>query len=175
MSPQDVLLGAIDPANALLARLTRVQSDDRARVLMLAIAGQEARWLDRRQFGCYTPGVYQAIGARGLWQCERLGAVYAAMQACPTEMKAVCAALSIPFDIYDIYEAIAWHDVLAASIARLTLWQDPAPLPDVGQVSDGWNYYIRNWRPGLPHLDTWAGRYGTAQVLVANNPLRQVA
>ena len=51
MNPKDLLQGAVDPALALLARLTGIQSDARARVLVLAIAGQESAWMYRRQVG----------------------------------------------------------------------------------------------------------------------------
>jgi hypothetical protein len=38
--------------------------------------------------------------------------------------------LLVPFEPATVFEAMAWHDVLAAAMARLLLWTDPAELPD---------------------------------------------
>ena len=58
------------------------------------------------------------------------------------------------------------NDMLAAAMARLLLWTDPAPLPQVGDIEGSWNYYARLWKPGLPHPDKWPALYGTAVGLV---------
>lgn len=168
MTPSELLVNAIDPAHALLERLTGLRSDDRARVLSLAIAGQESAWVHRRQIG--GP-------ARSFWQFEKGGGVAGVLahHATKDKIKAVCADLEIPCDTATVYEAMAWNDVLGAAMARLLLFSDPAALPDVGKVQPGWDYYIRNWRPGMPHPSTWPGRYGTAMGLVTNNPLMQKA
>lgn len=156
MTPRNLLINAIDPALSLLAGIGIV-SDVRARVLIMAIAGQESAWVERRQIG--GP-------ARGFWQFEKGGGVAGLFRVAPDALKAVCAELLIPFNAADVFEAMAWNDVLAASMARLLLWSDPLPLPDFGDVHAGWNCYERNWRPGAPHPDVWPGRYGTAVGLV---------
>jgi hypothetical protein len=156
MTPKDLLTTAVDPALALLAPLG-VKSDARARVLVMAIAGQESAWEHRRQIG--GP-------ARSFWQFEKGGGVVGLFNVVPAKLKAVCDELEVPFNLSDVFEAMAWHDVLAAAMARLLLWTDPAPLPDVGQVNQSWEYYLRQWRPGLPHPDLWPARYGTAMGLV---------
>lgn len=154
MTPRDVLIDAVDPACLLLARLhPLVQSDDRARALLLTIAGQETGWAARRQLG--GP-------ARSLWQFELGGGVWRVMNRMPTAMMAVCNWCLIPYSETVIFEAMAWHDVLAASMARLLLWVDPAPLPPVGDARAGWEYYERCWAPGLPRPETWPGHYSTA-------------
>lgn len=168
MTPKDILVDAIDPAHAMLDRLSGVKSDDRSRVLSLAIAGQESAWAARIQGG--------GGPARSFWQFEGLGGgVGEVFQKTPTQLQAVCKELIIPFDVATVFQAMAWNDALAATMARLLLWQDPAALPAVGEVEAGWQYYLRNWRPGAPHPESWAGRYGTAMGLVRNYPAMRAA
>jgi hypothetical protein len=152
MTPKSLLINAIDPALALLEPLG-VKSDNRARLLVLAIAGQESAWQYRRQNG--GP-------ARSFWQFERGGGVAGLFHAAPDKLNAVCAELYVPFDPATVFEAMAWNDVLAASMARLLLWTDPAPMPEVGDIQGSWNYYERNWRPGAPRPNDWPALYGTA-------------
>lgn len=168
MTPKDLLVQAVDPACALLARFG-VPSDDRARVLMMAIAGQESAWAARLQ----VPIAY----ARSFWQFERGGGVAGVLShsASSTHIRAACAELLVPCDVSTVYEAMAWHDVLAACMARLLLWTDPAALPAVGEVEAGWDYYRRNWRPGAPHPEMWPARYGTAMGLVNSQPRKEAA
>lgn len=156
MTPKSLLTDAIDPALALLGN-QGLKSDARARLLVLAIAGQESAWEYRRQIG--GP-------ARSFWQFESGGGVAGLFQVVPNKLKSVCDALYVPFNLSDVFEAMAWHDVLAAAMARLLLWTDVAALPEVGDVNAGWAYYLRNWRPGMPHPDLWPARYGTAMGLV---------
>lgn len=163
MTPRDILVTAIDPACALLAK-SGIPSDDRARVLMMAIAGQESAWQYRRQIG--GP-------ARGFWQFEKGGGLDGVARTSPAAMKALCDWCLVPYDnMAVVFEALAWHDVMAAGLARLLLWADPAPLPAVGEVQAGWDYYERNWRPGAPHPEVWPGRYGTAMGQVNSNPVK---
>lgn len=160
MTPKDILVDAVEPALALLAK-QGVFSDDRARVLIMAIFGQESAWQYRQQIG--GP-------AHGLGQFEKGGGVVGVLThpASRDKIKAVCAELAVPCDAESVYEALVVNDVLAAVMARLLLWTDPAPLPAVGDVQGSWEYYRRNWRPGAPHPDMWPARYGTAMGLVNN-------
>lgn len=162
MSPKDILVDAIDPALALLATLG-VHSDDRARLLVLAIAGQESAWQYRTQVG--GP-------AHSFWQFEKGGGVAGVLghPASRGKIKSVCDSLGVPCDAESVYQAMIDNDVLAASMARLLLFTDPAPLPNVGEVMAAWDYYERNWRPGAPHPEAWPARYGTAMGLV-NQPV----
>lgn len=157
MKPARFLQTIVDPGLAVLSALTTVKSDDRARVLVLAIAGQETEWRARRQF---------SGPARSYWQFERYGGVAELVQKCPAQLEAICVGADIPFTPNLVHEAMAWHDGLACAMARLLLWRDPAPLPELGDVDGGWNYYLRNWRPGAPHPDVWPVRYKTALELV---------
>jgi len=173
MKPDIFLKTIVDPTLAMLAGMPAVAIpvSDRARVMVLAIAGQESRWEDRRQIGCYTPGKYQTVGARGYWQFEgQYGSVGGLFQSTRGELSAVCAALDIPFDIPDVYEAIAWNDTLACAMARLLLWVDPQVLPSWGDEDTAYGYYLRGWRPGAPSRERWSTVYPQALALVKGTP-----
>lgn len=126
---------------------------DSARVLLMAIAGQESFWKERRQ----VPVAY----ARSYWQFERGGGVAGLFGHVATRLKlgTVCAACDVPYDPDTVFEAMAWHDMLACAMARLLLYSDAAALPPVGDKEAAWQYYLRNWRPGAPHRHTWDARY----------------
>lgn len=153
---RDVVL---EPGLSFLASVTGMPSDDRERVLLLAIAGQESGLASRRQIG--GP-------ARSFWQFERGGGVRGVLNhpASAHRIVQLCAALEIPADEATVYEALAWSDHLAVAMARLLLWTDAAPLPAVGDEAAGWSYYARNWRPGKPRPDAWAARYQAAVAAV---------
>lgn len=153
MDTRSFLLDIADPALAWLATSAGTKSNDRARVLVLTIAGQESNWQHRRQIG--GP-------ARGFWQFELGGGVDDVFRVTGPQLQKVCASLDIPFDPRVVFEAMAWNDRLAGAMARLLLYVDPRPLPDVGDVVAGWQYYLRNWRPGAPHPDVWPGLYAKA-------------
>jgi hypothetical protein len=136
-----------------------IPASDSARVLVMAIAGQESRWAARRQIG--GP-------ARGYWQCERGGAVVGVLThpAAALKARAVLGVEDVPSDYDTVYEALAWHDRLACAFARLLLWTDPRPLPALGDHDASWDYYLRNWRPGAPHPESWATVYDQARAVI---------
>jgi hypothetical protein len=127
-----------------------IAASDSARVLVMAIAGQESRWTARRQVG--GP-------ARSYWQFEQGGGVAGLFRVTPRQLGTVCAACDVTFDAATVFEAMAWHDTLACAMARLLLWTDPAPLPAVGDRDASWQYYLDLWRPGVPHPESWGGVY----------------
>lgn len=157
MEPAIFFRDIVDPSLKKLTDWTGLVSDDKARVLVMAIAGQEGDWQYRRQIG--GP-------ARSFWQFEQGGGVSGLLHVTSRKMQAVCAALDIPFDSDDIFEAMAWNETLACCMARLLLWSDPRPLPFVGNESGAWGYYLQGWRPGLPHPERWPKCYGTAMSFV---------
>lgn len=162
MTPDVFLRDIVDPSLKKLADWTGLVVTDQARVLVIAIAGQESGWSARRQNG--GP-------ARSYWQFEQGGGVAGLVRVAPVLLSNVCASLDIPFSYLTqnsaaVFEAMAWNDTLACCMARLLLWTDPRPLPDVGQQDAAWDYYVRNWRPGAPRPDAWPARYGTALTLV---------
>lgn len=157
MQPDAFLRDIVDPSLTKLTEWTGLVSAPDARVLVLAIAGQEGDWQYRRQIG--GP-------ARSFWQFEMGGGVAGLLHVTSTKLQAVCAALDIPFYGPDIFEAMAWNDTLACCMARLLLWSDPRPLPDWRDEQAGWAYYRSVWRPGLPHPDRWTKCHGAAVSLL---------
>lgn len=150
---------AINPA---LAILPKVMDSPRARVLLLAIGLQESRFEYRRQLGDGP--------ARSFWQFERgtrasRGGVWGVFlhRASSEDLRLLCRARDCEFTPMVIWEAIERDDVLAAGVARLLLWTDREPLPELGDVEAAWSLYAeRTWRPGRPHKRTWAGFYRAA-------------
>lgn len=159
MDPKDFYAEIVNPSLSLLVGLAKVPVTDEAKVLTMAIAGQESNWAARRQVG--GP-------ARSYWQFEKGGGVAGVLShpASAGHIKAVCAYLDIPCDVATVYDAMAWNDTLGCCMARLLLLTDPSPLPKVGAVDQAWEYYLRNWRPGAPHPDFWPGKYATSRALL---------
>ncbi len=152
MTLDEITQQAIEPAYALLP--TRMRSQE-ATLMLLAIGLQESRFLHRRQIG--GP-------ARGYLQFERDGGVRAVLRHPVTKIHAItlCAARGVRPVAADVYAALEHDDVLAAGFARLLLYSDPAPLPALGDEAGAWAYYLRNWRPGKPHPQTWPKLYQNA-------------
>ena len=61
-----------------------------------------------------------------------------------------------------VYSRLELDDVLAAAFARLLLWTDPARLPRTGDADAAWALYLRTWRPGKPHRQTWDALHAQA-------------
>lgn len=141
---------------AALSLLPERMDTPEARILLLAIAGQESGYEHRRQVG--GP-------ALSLWQFERIGLTGVLMHPASTRhADAVCAALL--YDTHqpdDVHRAMEHNDVLACALARLLLWTDPHPLPPIGEYDWAWDYYLRTWRPGKPHRERWANNYHRAR------------
>lgn len=159
MEPRVLYYDVVRSMQALEA-WTGIKSDDRALVMLMAIAGQESAWAHRRQIG--GP-------ARSYWQFEKGGGVAGVLShpATKAAIATVCKALDIPCETATVYEAMAWNDTLAACMARLLLYSDPKALPALGDQETAWAYYIHNWRPGMPHPQTWPAHYAAAMDLVA--------
>lgn len=143
-SNADVLAEVVAPALALLD--PRMDSPE-ARCMLLAIGRQESAFMEREQIG--GP-------ARGLWQFERNG-VLGVMNGHATATAAynVCTKLGVPWGSTSILAQLAQDDELACVFARLLLWSDPRPLPEVGDLMGAWNVYERCWRPGKPSYTRW--------------------
>jgi hypothetical protein len=148
-----ILHSAINPA---LLQLPPAMESDAARVMLLAIGLQESRFLYRYQKLAGRP--YQKGPARGFWQFERPGGVLGVMNHKYTRVQAeqACKRHGVPFDDVLIHAKLETDDVLAATFARLLLWSDSRPRPTTDASHDAaWDCYIRNWRPGKPHRETW--------------------
>lgn len=157
MELSDVRRLVIEPALLLLpARL----DSPRALVMLLAIGLQESRFTARRQIG--GPAV-------GLWQFEAGGGIRGVISHAVTRplVQAACRRLGETCCVSQVYAALSSNDVLAGVFARLLLFSDPAPLPAIGDVEGAWALYMRTWRPGKPHRETWDAFYAQAMECIA--------
>lgn len=154
---RSVIADAINPA---LQILPAHMDTPGARVMLLATGLQESDFQHRRQVGG-GPGV-------SWWQFECRGGVVGVFRhvASHQQMRELCHALDVPFDVVPVYEAMATNDVLAAGMARLLLWTDRRALPALGDQQTAWAYYKRNWNPGKPRPARWPTRYGAALAAV---------
>lgn len=124
--------------------------------MLTAIGLQESRFTFRRQ--------YPNGPARGFWQFE-MGGVEGVLEHRATRSHAadVCAALGYGrADARSIHLAIEHNDALACCFARLLLWTDPRPLPNMTRPNDGWLQYLATWQPGKPHASAWPGHFASA-------------
>jgi hypothetical protein len=156
MSPKLFLQRAIEPG---LSLLPGYMVSDAARVALLAIAGVETNWSKRAQV--VSEGPPPAVS---YWQFQSNG-LAGVMTAHGSLLSAACATLDIP--PAEAWQAIRYNDALACAAARLLLWSDPEALPEVGDVTACWNYYLHNWRPGKPDETRWKPVYTTACNTVA--------
>lgn len=144
-----------------------------ARVELLAIGLQESRFERRQQDG--GP-------ARGFWQFERSGGVQGVLAHAASKAMAIDACVArglgdvgkkqgqpdwLTLSSQLVYDRLDKDDLLACAFARLLLVADPQPLPAVGDASRAWQCYLRTWRPGRPHPETWHRLYQQAQAVVA--------
>jgi len=148
----EITATAINPALKLLG----IGDSPEARVLMLAIGLQESRFEHRRQMGNGP--------AMGFWQFERGGGVHGVLRHDTSRIRAqaLCKARNVKPEDMAVWKALQFDDVLAAGFARLLLLTDPRRLPDLGNAQGAWETYIRNWRPGKPHPETWPALYAQA-------------
>lgn len=128
-------------------------------VELLGIGLQESRFKHRLQVG--GP-------ARGFWQFERGGGIKGVLThpASKAAAASYAASANVEPTAAACYKAVAENDQLACQFARLLLLTDPAPLPAVGDQDAAWAYYLRNWRPGKPHPQTWPELYQRAVAAV---------
>lgn len=151
----------IDPALKLLPE--RMESDS-ARVMLMAIGLQESRFAYTFQKVAGRP--YMKGPAKGYWQFEEGGGVKGVMRHPTTAQNArdLCLARDVDFDSKAIHYAMEHDHKLAAGFARLLLWSDGKPLPNLDAGAQAaWECYERNWRPGKPHRETWDEFYQQAR------------
>ena len=145
MGLDDIIAKAYLPAIEII----KVRDSDEARVMILAIGLQESRFEHRRQMGNGP--------ATGFWQFERGGGVRGVLQHSASKNKAIslCTNRGVSPEPRAAWTALQHDDVLAAGFARLLLLTDPRALPAITDPVGAWECYIRNWRPGKPHIETW--------------------
>ncbi|MBH1688918.1 hypothetical protein I5U86_00430 [Stenotrophomonas maltophilia] len=153
MTAAQCLQHVVVPALAVLGA-ARYDSPE-ARVMLLAISGQESGLKVRRQ----QPGP-----ARGLWQFEQGGGVRGVLNHPSTRAAAalLCGARGVTATPAAVYAQLEQDDILAAGFARLLLFTLPKRLPPIGNVSVAWAQYLDAWRPGKPHIDRWPRNYRAA-------------
>ncbi|WP_338615704.1 hypothetical protein [Achromobacter sp. E1] len=160
MTLSEIVAAGIDPA---LALLPAGMDTPEARVMLLAIGLQESRFEHRRQLVGNPP---RPTGpAKSFWQAEQGGGmVHGVRRHVATSAAAahLYQARGVAARDAAIWDAIEHDDVLAAGLARLLLWSDPGRLPAVGDEQGAWNLYLRTWRPGKPHAQTWPALYARA-------------
>lgn len=127
-----------------------------ARAMILAIGLQESKFKYRIQ---------QPNGpAHGFWQFEKGGGVRGVLTNGATAplIFPVLQVLAYPANEAECYVAISHNDVLATCFARLLLWSVPGALPRQNEPSKGWAQYLKGWRPGKPHPQTWDANFAEA-------------
>lgn len=164
MTPEQFLNDIITPGLERLRDLGGPAVTADAKRIMLAIAQQEsgAGLTARYQNAPSTsPGP-----ARGFWQFEQGGGVVGVLEhnGSKTLAKAICDSCVVPAQKEAVWRSLEGHDDLSVAFARLLLYTDPRPLPVTEQ--DGWDYYIRNWRPGRPHPENWGVNWRNADAAV---------
>lgn len=147
-----------------LFSLPAAMTTPQARVMLFAIGLQESRFEHRRQLIKRSGALVPAGPAKGYWQFERGGGCRGVVEHAASRywMHHICQARRIEFTAAAIWNALEMDDVTAAAAARLLLFTDPKRLPDVGDEDGAWSLYIRTWRPGKPHRDTWGKLYAEA-------------
>ena len=160
MNMQPVPAAATIAVSGALSLLPAAMSSPQALAMLYAIGMQESRFLYRRQMGDGP--------ARGFWQMERGGGVLGVVTHPSSRywMASLCAARGVSFAVQSVYDALETDDVLAAGAARLLLFTDPRPLPDLGDLAGSWNLYARVWRPGQPKRATWLDCYAAARYVM---------
>lgn len=117
-----------------------------ARIVLLSIGLQESRFRFRKQI---------RGPAKSFWQFENGGGVKGVLKHSSSKNEIARIINFLEINPLDVHTAMQWNDTLAAVMARLLLYTDPRPLPKIGDVNGAWDLYIRCWRPGHPHRETW--------------------
>lgn len=160
MTPQRLLKTGIIPALAELQNYNIADTAD-ARRLLLAIALQESGLLHRRQV---LAGGLEDGPAASFWQFEQGGGCKGVLTHPQTSgrMRSICQDFNIEPTPQSLWEAMRYHDIVAAAAARLLVYSLPASLPTT--ANDGWDQYKSAWRPGKPRPETWEANWKIASI-----------
>lgn len=156
MSPQfyrnNILFAALD-------LLPSAMGSPPAIAMCIAIALQESRLKHRHQVGgpARSYSQFEVGGVRGVLS----------HQASAKHIQSVLEQLDYPrnYGANECYNAIEHNDILGAAFTRLLLYTLPDELPAKGRPDVGWNQYLKAWRPGKPHRETWDAAYAFAWTL----------
>lgn len=134
----------------------------KASAMLLAIALQESGCVHRRQV---------RGPARGFFQFEA-GGVYGVKthRASKPHLEAALSQLIYKSDLptNQLLSLLEHNDVVACVCARLLLRTDAEPLPDPDHGNEGYKIYLRTWRPGKPHVETWPRHFAAAWAVVTD-------
>lgn len=157
---RQIAAAGIDPAMALLPMSF---DGTKARLMLYSIGLQESKFEHRWQIVDANDPAKMGP-ARSFWQMERGGGVAGVLghDATAAFARKVCTARQVEPEAGAVWTRMAIDDVLGAAFARLLLYTDPRPLPDIGAGEAAWQYYLRNWRPGKPHPEEWPANYANA-------------
>ncbi len=140
----------------------REQMASRKAVIWLTAAGLQESDLRYRQ--------QKGGPARGLWQFESGTPDLVMRHPKIVAMPRVSALVSdLTGDTSTIYERLKHDDALAVIMARLLLWTDGQPLPST--ELEGWETYMRVWRPGKPRPADWPRNWAMAVEAYQPQPL----
>lgn len=141
----------------------------KARLMLLAISGTESEWTFRVQ----KPVAY----AHGFWQFEKRGATLEVLTNDRVSGMAatLCAQNNVTGGLDEVFDAIIDHDFLACGFARLALWLNPNPLPELGQEAAAFRYYVNTWHPGKPDAARFARYYALSMSTVRSSALPSAA
>jgi len=158
MTPLRLLNTAIIPALQEL-KFCGIPDTTEARHFMLAIALQESALVRRRQL---INGAGETGPAVSFWQFEQGGGCKGVLTHFQVAqcMRRMCVEFNVTPTAQGLWEAMRYHDVIAAIAARLLIYTLPDQLPATPE--QGWEQYMDAWRPGKPHPNTWAQAWSTA-------------
>jgi hypothetical protein len=162
MTPERLLRTAIIPAFAELA-VGGIADSFEARRIVMAIALQETELRNRRQV---TDTGHELGPAMSFWQFERTGGCSELFHNKNTfqRIRKVCVDFNVAPTASALWSAMQYQDMVAAAAARLLVFTRPEALPKT--EAEGWDQYVKAWRPGKPHPDKWAGHWATADAAV---------
>lgn len=143
-----------------------IQDSALAKRFMLAIALQESGLRHRRQV---TSAGTETGPAASFWQFEPGGGCKGVLthEATKKHMLWFCSEYNVQATPAGLWEAMRYNDVVAAAAARLLIYSLPDKLPT--NANDAWDQYLRAWRPGKPHIATWAANWELADRVVKGN------
>lgn len=146
LTPNEFFIKIINPALLKLQSVTTSQvATSSAKILLLAIALEESNLQHRQQI---------KGPARSFWQFERIGIEGVVSRKTNKE---ILSKLNYPTLTNTIYTQLLTNDQLGCILARLLLLSDPNPLPEpkYSEITNAYNYYLKNWRPGKKSPASW--------------------
>ena len=160
MTANEFYNAVLTPGLAFIRKsIPHIPASTEEQVMLMAIAGQESNWTDRRQA--------HNGPASSFWQFERTG-ILGLMRDDETSkwVAVICGLSGVALQSTAIWRFMGTPegDTFSCAMGRLLLWTDPMRLPKNEQ--DAWLGYYRLWRPGAPDRARWAVRYPEAVAAV---------